>query len=1046
MHPSFIINITEINWGMHKFIIFIFFYCNCNATLAQYALPYTFKFKNYTTLNGMADNVVVKTVKDKNGFLWIATHNGISRFDGLEFKNYSHNPTDSTTLRSIWISDLLIDEQQTLWASTEWGLCYYEVAKDKFIYINDKAHIQLVSKMPLCNDTKNTIWIAAEDGLKKVNCITKKYSNTSLNRIADPQFISKDNAGNLIIGTRGRGLFKYNIVSDNYTLISTESLPVDTHYMGAYVHEGNMWIATSEGLILLHDDKTSTLFYKASRSLHNDMVTQLMCVSPFQSGVGNDYLICGTYDKKLLLFDIKQKVFTQKWTSNATNPEGFLSAVVYSIYEDNCTLWIGTDRGLNQLNLENQQQQSFYIAPLLSKENLPLIRKIINDNNSNHTKLWLIPWQPYNGIVLYDRETQKIVQEWNTNNSEGGKRYNDIIHSKFGNIILAGRDSAIDFFNEKKGLFKTIKLPDNINCLQEDDAGNFWAGGDEGLLFINAKSNKVSVFRSTFSGSDVEKNAYGGRFPVADLEIAADNKIWLAIGKYGLFCFDMTTKKFTAYRQKVNSNFSTLNRCSAIEIIAKDSIWVGNMSGLSCFIPSQDKFINYDAANGLKSTYIYSIVKDKANNIWARGNADVFCFNTHTHKLISTKLDPRSDVFSYIQRLSIDGDHLLLGHEAGFTIFNTPDFTKPIIAKPLLKILSYKGKAGSFFLESDSNINSITFKYYENQIGFDFAAIEYNYPEEIEYWYRLEGLEKDFINGAGNRTVAYNNLPHGKYRFAVYALSKHSNIKSTVAFFAFTIKPAFWQRWWFWPLIGLLFVLGVVYVARKRVAAIRQKEKQKTLLNKTMAELETKMFRSQMNPHFIFNSLNSIQKYIWENKEEDAAEYLARFAKLIRAILENSRKETIPLYEEIEVMKLYIELEHRRSNAHFDYTIKVSEDIDLQNIAIPPLLMQPFIENAIWHGLNKKKEKGNLIISVTKKEAQLICIIDDDGVGRQEYVASISTEKKSLGITITQQRIDRLMETTKLFASVTIEDKKENGIALGTTVTLTLPLQNIANA
>jgi ligand-binding sensor domain-containing protein len=1039
-------NHTETNCGMQKLIILIFFYCNSNATLAQSTLPYTFKFKNYTTLNGMTDNVVVKTVKDKNGFLWIATHNGISRFDGLKFKNYSHNPTDSATLRSIWISDLLIDEQQTLWASTEWGLCYYEVVKDKFIYINDKAHIQLVSKMPLCNDTKNTIWIAAEDGLKKVNCITKKYSNTSLNRIADPQFILKDNTGNLVIGTRGRGLFKYNIASDNYTLISMANLPTDTHYMGAYVYEGNIWIATSEGLVLLHDDKTCTLFYKGAGSLRDEIVTQLMCVNPFQTGLGKDYMVCGTYDKKLLLFDIKQKVFTQKWTSNATNPEGFLSAIVYSIYEDNRALWIGTDRGLNQLNLENQQQQSFYIAPLLSKENLSLIRKIINDDNTDHTKLWLIPWQPYNGVILYDKETQKIVQEWNTNNSKEGKRYKDIIHSKLDNTILAARDSAIDFFNKKNGHFKTIKLPSDINCLQEDDVGNLWVGGDEGLLFIDTKSNKVSVFHSTFSGSDIEKNAYGGRFPVADLAIASDNKIWLAISKYGLFCFDLISKKFTAYRQKVNSTFSTLNRCSSIEIIAKDSIWVGNMSGLSCYIPSQNKFINYDAANGLKSTYVYSIVKDKANNIWARGNADVFCFNTNTHKLISTKLNPRSDVFCYIQRLSIDGGNLLLGHEAGFTIFNATDFIKPITTKPLLKILSYKGKNGAVFLESDSNINPIKFKYYENQIGFDFAAIEYNYPEEIEYWYKLDGLEKDFINGADNRTVSYNNLPNGKYRFTVYALNKHNDIKSKVAFFDFTITPAFWQRWWFWPLIGLLFVLGVVYIARKRVAAIRQKEKQKTAINKAMAELETKMFRSQMNPHFIFNSLNSIQKYIWENKEEDAAEYLARFAKLIRAILENSRKETISLYEEIEVMKLYIELEHRRSNAHFDYSIKVSEDINLQNIAIPPLLMQPFIENAIWHGLNKKKEKGNLIVSVTKKEVQLICIIDDDGVGRQENVASISTEKKSLGITITQQRIDRLMETTKLFASVTIEDKKENGIPTGTTVTLTLPLQKITNA
>jgi ligand-binding sensor domain-containing protein len=1023
-------------------LLLIFLFVSILPLYAQY----NFKFKNYTTLNGMADNVVVKTVKDKYGFLWIATHNGLSRFDGLKFKNYSHNPADSNSLRSIWISDLLIDEQQTLWASTEWGLCYYVPEKDKFIYINDRANLQLVYKMPLCNDSNNYFWIAAEDGLKKVNCVTKKYTNTSLERIADPQFVVKDNSGNLIIGTRGRGLYKYNIASNSYKLISPKNLPYDTHYMDACLYENDIWVSTEEGLMLLNNDETTIVFANAGGSLKANLITQLMCVSPFNAGIGKDYLICGTYDKKLFLFDIKQKLFVQKWVSNATNPEGFISSLVYSLYENNKTLWIGTDRGLNQLNIENQQQQSFYIAPLLSKENLPLVKKVIVNSTIDNTKIWFIPLQPYNGIVLYNRATQQILQEWNSNKKGDGKKYSDIIHSKMGDIVIASRDSAIDFFSETNGQIKTIKLADKINCLEEDANGNLWAGADNGLIFVNTNTNAVAVFQSSFTGSDVEKNAYGGKFPIGALKIATENKIWIANGKYGLFSFDIDTKKFTAHRQNVNSTFSTLNRCSSVEIVSKDSIWVGNMSGLSCFVPSQNKFINFDASNGLKSTYIYSIVKDNKNNIWARGNADIFYFSTSTNKIISTRLKPASDVFSYNQRLSIDGNNILLGHEAGFTIFNAIDFIKPITTKALLKIISYKSKAGTSFLDSENIVNPIELKYNDNQIGFDFTAIEYNYPEEIEYWYKLEGLEKDFISGADNRTVAYNNLPHGVYRFAVYALNKHNNIKSDVTFFAFTIKPAIWQRWWFWPLLGLLFVLGVVYMARKRVAAIRQKEKQKTAINKAMAELETKMFRSQMNPHFIFNSLNSIQKYIWENKEEDAAEYLARFAKLIRAILENSRKETIPLYEEIEVMKLYIELEHRRSNAHFDYSVKVGEDINLQNIVIPPLLMQPFIENAIWHGLNKKKEKGHLLLSITQKEQQLVCVIDDDGVGRQENIASISTEKKSLGITITQQRIDRLMETTKLFASVSIEDKKENGIATGTTVTLTLPLQTITNA
>ncbi len=1023
---------------MYKVIIILFFILNncCNCA-AQLTLPYNFKFKNYTTLNGMADNVVVKTVKDKHGFLWIATHNGISRFDGLKFKNYSHNPADSTSLRSIWISDLLIDEQQTLWASTEWGVCYYDAINDNFRYINKKSELQVLYEAPMCMGKDGFIWVALEDGLKKINPITKKYTNTSLSRISDPKFIVYDNKGVFYIGTRASGIIKYNSITDNYYSLRLSKLPSTTQYLDAFMDEGRLWVATDVGLLLLNENETYALFSKGIDAADGKNVTLLVCVNSFASAFGNQQLVVGTYDKKMFLFDKVKKAFVYEWQSSVSNPDGFPASVVYNLYADNKILWIGTDRGLSQINLENQQVKSYQI-----KEVLGLVKKVIAVNNKNI--VCAIPWHPYNGILLYDMIQQKIIKQYNIE-AGNSQRYYDIIKTKRGGII-AVRDFAIDFFSETLQKVKTISLKNKPFCIYENEDGNLWVGMDNGIAYVDIVTNKTNAYYPNFIGTDVEKNSIAGEFPIVGITKSSNNTLWIACLKYGLFSFDIGTKKFEVHRQSFNTSYSTLNRCSSVEIIGNDSIWVGNMDGLACYIPSQKKFLNYNISNGLKSSYVYSLAKDSANNLYCRGNADLFYFNTHNYKIISATLNPGIDAFNYMQRLSIAENNILLGHEAGFTIFNATDFIKPITTKSLLKIISYKGKDGAVFLESDSNISTIKFKYYDNQIGFDFVAIEYNYPEEIEYWYKLEGMEKDFINGADNRTVSYNNLPHGKYRFEVYALNKHSNIKSNIAFFAFTIKPAIWQRWWFWPLLGLLFVLGVVHVARKRVAAIRQKEKQKTAVNKAMAELETKMFRSQMNPHFIFNSLNSIQKYIWENKEEDAAEYLARFAKLIRAILENSRKETIPLYEEIEVMKLYVELEHRRSNAHFDYSIKVSEDVDVQNISIPPLLMQPFIENAIWHGLNKKQEKGNLLLSITKKEGQLICIIDDDGVGRQENVASVSIEKKSLGITITQQRIDRLMETTKLFASVSIEDKKENGMAMGTTVTLTLPLQTITNA
>jgi two-component system, LytTR family, sensor kinase len=234
--------------------------------------------------------------------------------------------------------------------------------------------------------------------------------------------------------------------------------------------------------------------------------------------------------------------------------------------------------------------------------------------------------------------------------------------------------------------------------------------------------------------------------------------------------------------------------------------------------------------------------------------------------------------------------------------------------------------------------------------------------------------------------------------------------------------------------------------------SLYNKELELSHKNRQLAESELSMLRSQMNPHFIFNSLNSVQKYIWENKEEDAAEYLAKFAKLMRAILENSRKDLVTLKEEMEVMKIYTELEHRRSNGRFDYTIKIAEDINAAHTGIPPMLLQPFIENAIWHGLSKKEDKGHLLISIFIASNQLVCIVEDDGVGRQNQPdkrADLSTEtlvgveKKSLGIEITKQRIERIMQAAGNTAALKIEDKANNGKPAGTKIIINLPYQHI---
>ena len=224
---------------------------------------------------------------------------------------------------------------------------------------------------------------------------------------------------------------------------------------------------------------------------------------------------------------------------------------------------------------------------------------------------------------------------------------------------------------------------------------------------------------------------------------------------------------------------------------------------------------------------------------------------------------------------------------------------------------------------------------------------------------------------------------------------------------------------------------------------IRRKKDEINQMNEQMAQLELASLRSQMNPHFLFNSLNSIHKYIWENKQEDASEYLTKFAKLIRMILENSKEKAIPLSAEIEMLHLYIELEHRRCNGKFSYSLTVDTEIDTNNTVIPSMIIQPYVENAIWHGLVQKEGNGELIVSISGNKTALECCIEDNGIGREkarEIKQAKHDNHKSLGLGITNKRLELLGIEKGEAATITVIDKTNNEGPCGTKIILQLPL------
>ncbi|MFT4203448.1 MAG: tetratricopeptide repeat protein [Chitinophagaceae bacterium] len=234
---------------------------------------------------------------------------------------------------------------------------------------------------------------------------------------------------------------------------------------------------------------------------------------------------------------------------------------------------------------------------------------------------------------------------------------------------------------------------------------------------------------------------------------------------------------------------------------------------------------------------------------------------------------------------------------------------------------------------------------------------------------------------------------------------------------------------------GTLLLLGgttgFVLYKRRRDAVNRQKEAEWKAL---ASETELKALRAQMNPHFVFNSLNSIGDYILKNNNEQAQEYLSQFASLMRMVLTHSEQDFIPLRDDLQFIELYLQVESKRLPGRFSYAVHVAADLDTDNIMVPPLLLQPFVENSIWHGFKQKETAGHILVEIKKLGEVLVCVVDDNGEGRN---VDVENKRKSFGISITENRLKILNQQRNATAALHIIDKENKS---GTRIEIALPL------
>jgi ligand-binding sensor domain-containing protein len=350
----------------------------------------------------------------------------------------------------------------------------------------------------------------------------------------------------------------------------------------------------------------------------------------------------------------------------------------------------------------------------------------------------------------------------------------------------------------------------------------------------------------------------------------------------------------------------------------------------------------------------------------------------------------------------------------------------------------------NYYKGDTSGIASITLPYLHNRLVVNFDAVCYNTPKELQYYYRLSRSNDTAWNNISSTQIILENLEPGNYDLQIKVEMPKQQRYSAIQ----TLKITIEKPWWQWNLIRLAAILVLLLLAyilyQWRINTIKKRESEKTVLKTQMLQLEQTALRSQMNPHFIFNCLSSIQQLVIAGNKEEANDYLVKFSHLIRKTLELSANPYITIAQEKEYLLEYLVLEQLRMPEKFDFNFTIANDIDIYKTELPNMMLQPIVENSIRHGIKHlQNRRGKINIAITRINNSLHCEVTDNGIGRKEAGNSITlTSHKSYGMDIVEKRLKGLQayDAANCFIEI-IDISDENYLPLGTKVILQLPFK-----
>jgi signal transduction histidine kinase len=425
------------------------------------------------------------------------------------------------------------------------------------------------------------------------------------------------------------------------------------------------------------------------------------------------------------------------------------------------------------------------------------------------------------------------------------------------------------------------------------------------------------------------------------------------------------------------------------------------------------------------SNVCYAVQKDNNGFYWVSTNLGLYKFNAAYQLLQKYNTGNGLSFLEYNTACTLketSGD-IYFGGVGGITHFN-PAFLKQNEFSPAPIITSIKVNDKTLaFQKNPDLVKDLTFNYKENFLTIQFAVNNFSNEANNTFSYRLKGLNNNWSPASTNNTAIFTSVPPGDYSFELRSANSDGKWSTEVKTVKIAILAPWWQTWWFTIIAVAALASLILFIVTRRIKNI----KYEASVKQQMAELEIRGLHAQMNPHFIFNSLNSIKEMILDDQKQNASRYLSKFAQLIRTSLEHSRQTFITIKQCVDHLQQYLDMEKLRFE-DFTYSIEIDEELCAEETHIAPMLVQPLVENAIWHGLRGKKSDRKLFIRFSKEGNQVICEIEDNGVGIRNAMKSKSASHpphRSLGISNIRERLSLLNEKYQMKCSLSINDKTD---------------------